>query len=105
MDSEYHPETDVTPLLSREDISKYRMLIGSVILYVTLGRYDVMYAVVTLSRYNMSPCTRNYKADLRIVNYFQYYKKSRLVFYNRKIYVVDVEDVEHNWTELYPYYD
>ena len=48
MKYEYHTETDNTSLLSRDYTYKYRMRIGSVIWSVTLGRYGVMYAVVTL---------------------------------------------------------
>ena len=55
MDPKYHPEVDDTPLLSPELASKYRMLVGSGLWATTLGRFDVLYAVNTFTRYNVMP--------------------------------------------------
>ena len=44
----YHPEIDTSDFLVGIDISKYRMLIGSANWAVTLGRYDVHFAVSTM---------------------------------------------------------
>ena len=52
MCADYRPETDCSALLSKEMISKYRMLVGSGLWATTLGRYDVLYAVNTFARYN-----------------------------------------------------
>ena len=81
---EYHPYTSDTLLLANNNIYKYMMPIGCVIWSVNLGRYDVMYTVVDISRYNMSPCVGHCKASLRIVRYLHYYKKSRVVFITMK---------------------
>ena len=102
MEADYHPEVDDTPLLTGEDISKYRMLIGSAMWAVTLGRYDVMYAVTTLARYNMAPREGHFKAALRIISYLHYYKKARLVFDTTELDIGDIEFVDHDWKELYP---
>jgi hypothetical protein len=51
----YHPESDSTPLLGPEDISKYRAMLGSANWIVTLGRFDIAYATSTLARYSIAP--------------------------------------------------
>ena len=55
MDPEYHPELDESPQMVGEEISKYRMLTGSAIWAITLGRVDVIYATTMLARYNNAP--------------------------------------------------
>ena len=51
----YHPELDTSPLLDVDSIAKYRSLIGSLNWILTLGRFDIAYALSTMSRYNMAP--------------------------------------------------
>ena len=46
----YHPETDTTALCSTSEHSKYRSLIGSANWMITLGRFDINYAVNTLAQ-------------------------------------------------------
>ena len=47
MDPNYHPEIDDSNFLVGEDVSKYRMMVGSLNWLVTLGRYDIHYTVST----------------------------------------------------------
>ena len=42
MSPEYRPEIDDSPLLSPEDGSRYRMLVGSALWATTLGRHDIL---------------------------------------------------------------
>ena len=55
LNPEYHPELDETPLISEERITHYRSLIGSANWILTLGRFDIAYALSSLSRYSMAP--------------------------------------------------
>ena len=52
---DYHPEVDDSPLLSPEEGSQYRMLVGSALWATTLGRHDILYATPTYARYNAKP--------------------------------------------------
>jgi len=45
----YHPEEDTSDLCDADNISKYKSLLGSANWVVTLGRFDITYAVNTLS--------------------------------------------------------
>jgi hypothetical protein len=69
MDPEYHPELDETPLLCPDDVSKYRSVVGSLNWVLTLGRFDIAYALSTMSRYNMAPREGHMKALHRILGY------------------------------------
>ena len=62
----YHPELDDTELLEGLDISKYRMLTGSLNWAVTIGRVDVMFAAQLMARYIRAPRSGHVKVMLRI---------------------------------------
>ena len=64
MEPDYHPEIDTTPFLSEDETSKYRMLIGCGLWAVTLGRFNIQYAVSTLAQFNMSPRQGHFEACL-----------------------------------------
>jgi len=55
MDSNYHPELDKSALLNGQQASIFRGLVGSANWAVTIGRYDINYAVNALSRFAMAP--------------------------------------------------
>ena len=62
MDPSYKPESDNTDLLVGEDISVYRMMVGSAMWAVTLGCYDIQYATISLARYSHASREGHYKA-------------------------------------------
>ena len=103
MDPEYRPELDESSLLNLDDVSKYRMLIGSGQWVISLGRFDVMYAVVNLSRYNAAPREGHFKAMMRVFGYLKGYIKGKLIFDTNPLDIEDVEYIESSlWTEMYP---
>eukprot|EP00957_Ditylum_brightwellii_P044725 3391321-Ditylum_brightwellii.AAC.1 len=56
MDPNFHAEIDGLDFLAGDDISKYRMMVGSLNWLVTLGRYDIHYTVcILLARHMMVP--------------------------------------------------
>lgn len=52
---DYHAEFDDFSLVPPEMISLYQSLLGSANWIITLGRFDISYAINTLSRYSMAP--------------------------------------------------
>ena len=52
---DYHAELDESSLVPPEKISLYQLLLGSASWIITLGRFDISYAINTLSRYSMAP--------------------------------------------------
>ena len=71
MDPNYHAETDNSDFLVGEEISKYRMMVGSLNWLVTLGRYDIHYAVGTLARHMTIPRQGHLHAAKRLFGYLQ----------------------------------
>ena len=102
LEAGYHPETDETPLLSPNEVTKYRMLIGCAQWAVTLGRYDVMFAVSTMARYSAAPREGHLKTMLRAFGCLKHCCRGRIVFDTREPEHKNVEKLEHNWEELYP---
>ena len=73
----YHPEINESPLLPPEKISLYQLLLGSANWIITLSRFDVHYAVNTLSRYSMAPREGHMKAMQWIFGYLRYKHKGK----------------------------
>ena len=50
-----HPELDVSELLDPEGVTKYQSIVGSVQWAISLGRFDVTAAAMTLSSFRALP--------------------------------------------------
>ena len=50
-----HPELDMTPLLDADGVTKYQSLIGALQWAITLGRFDIGVAVMSLSSFRAAP--------------------------------------------------
>ena len=55
LDPSDHPELDESPLLEQDGIQRYQSLMGMLQWAVTLGRMDIMCAVMTMSRFRAMP--------------------------------------------------
>ena len=73
MATDDHPETDDTTVLDEKTHSIYRLLIGSAQWTITLGRFDIMYAVATLSRFAQVPHQGHFDRMLRVFGYLKYH--------------------------------
>jgi len=51
-----HPELDTSELLDLDNITKYQSLIGALQWAVSIGRFDIMTSVMTLSSFQAAPC-------------------------------------------------
>jgi hypothetical protein len=72
-DPNYHPELDTTELISAKDQSKYWSLLGSANWMVTLGRFDIHYAVNTMAQYTVVPRQGHFLALQRIFGYLKHH--------------------------------
>ena len=66
-----HPEIDDSPFLDEDDHHKFRSMIGCANWLITLGRFDIAYAVNSLSRHCMAPRQGHLKAVIRIFGYLK----------------------------------
>lgn len=79
MSSTYHPQVDQTDLLSKDEISVYRSIIGSLNWAIMLGIFDIYYAMDVLSCYNMKPHKGHMQAAQCILGYLQHHDKGRII--------------------------
>ena len=99
----YHPELDTSELLTGSDVSKYRMLIGSANWAVTLGRFDIHFAVSTMGRYSAAPRKGHMAAMIRVFGYLKHHMTRRIVTDTAIPDHSSVELTNHDWSEMYPY--
>ena len=66
-----HLEIDDTGLLDSDGHSKYRMLIGCRQWPITLGRFDVMFAILTMARFSAAPKEGHLNRMLRVFGYLK----------------------------------
>ena len=66
-----HPEIDESELLHEDDHAKYLSMIGQLHWLVTLGRFDVMSATVTMARFRAAPREGHLRRLRRIYGYLR----------------------------------
>ena len=64
-----HPETDDSELLDEDGIQRYQSIIGSLQWAVSLGRFDITTAVMTMSGFRSAPRRGHLERAKRIVCY------------------------------------
>jgi hypothetical protein len=64
-----HPELDDSPLLDAPEISTYMSLIGQLQWLITLGRFDIMQATVSLSSFHSLPRQGHLERAKRVFGY------------------------------------
>ena len=69
-----HPELDDTELLDEEDTAKYQSLIGVLQWTISLGRFDIATAVMTMSSFRAMPRTGHLERVKRICGYLVKFK-------------------------------
>ena len=56
-----HPGLDTTEFLDEEGILQYQSIIGSLQWAISIGRWDIQTAVMTLSSFRAQPCAKSHK--------------------------------------------
>jgi hypothetical protein len=71
MESKYHPEMDESPLLLADGTREYQRIIGTCQWLIVAGRFDLCYAVSSLSRFSSAPRQDHLKHARRIMGYLR----------------------------------
>jgi hypothetical protein len=79
MSEGYHPETDDSPLCTKDDSAKYRSIIGCCIWIIVLGIFDIAYATSAMSRINMVPREGHLKVVKKTLSYLKTFPKGRVI--------------------------
>lgn len=75
-----HPELDTSPLLSPAETQHYQSLVGSLQWAVSLGRFNIATAVMTMSSFRVAPRQGHMERVKRIVAYLLKMSQSALRF-------------------------
>ena len=102
MDINYHPEIDVTPVLSPELVTRYQNLIGVLRWATELGHIDILHEVCKLSSYNAQPREGHLEAIYQVFVYLKKHENSRIVFDRDHVIVPDTMFNEADWNDFYP---
>ena len=70
-----HPELDQSPFLNAEEIQQFQHVIGVCQWLVVSGRFDINYAVSSLSRFSIAPWKRHLELAREIVGFLRKYPK------------------------------
>jgi hypothetical protein len=92
-----HPELDTSELLDEDGKQKYMSMVGSMQWSITLGRFDVATAVMTLSSFRAAPRVGHLERAKRV---YAYLKKFKYAVIRVRTGIPDysgLEDVEYDW--------
>ena len=89
-----HPELDDSELLDAEGVQKYQSIIGSLQWAISLGRFDIATAVMTLSGFRACPRIGHLERAKRVVSYLAVMKHAMLRFRTGQPDFSDVESFE-----------
>jgi hypothetical protein len=92
-----HPELDISELLDHEGVQQYQSLVGSMQWAVSLGRFDIATAVMTLSGFRAAPREGHLERAKRVVGYLSKMKHAVIRFRVDMPDLSDLEDIEYDW--------
>ena len=92
-----HPETDTSPFLDADGIHIYQSLIGSLQWAVSLARYDIASAVMTLSSFRALPREGHLERAKRVVCYLSKMKHGKIRIRVHEPDYSGIPDNRHEW--------
>ena len=92
-----HPELDESVLLEGEKITLYQSLIGSLQWAVTIGRLDILTAVVTMSSFSAAPRQGHLERLQRIYGYLARFKSAAIRVRTEEPDFSMLPDLIHKW--------
>ena len=92
-----HPELDVSEFLDEDGIEIYQSLIGSMQWAVSIGRYDIHTAVMTMSGYRVQPRTGHLDRVKRMYGYLCTFCHYKIRFHTDQIDYSMIPHQEYDW--------
>ena len=93
-----HPELDTSDLLGDDGIRNYQSLIGALQWAVSIGRFDVATAVMTMSGYRVAPRQGHLDRVKRICGYLSKMRNAVIRIRTDEPDYSDLPDIEYDWT-------
>jgi hypothetical protein len=92
-----HPELDDSKELDADDTTKYQSMIGALQWVISLGRFDVLTAVMTMSRFRSCPRIGHLERLKRIYGYLKKFKHGTIRVRVGMPNMENEPDVEYDW--------
>ncbi|NND72996.1 MAG: hypothetical protein HKN43_15585, partial [Rhodothermales bacterium] len=92
-----HPELDNSPELDMEGVKKYQSMIGALQWAISLGRFDITTAVMTMSSFRVAPRVGHLERVKRIYGYLSKMRHTKIRVVTDMPDWSDVPDNEHDW--------
>ena len=92
-----HPELDDSDLCSHEDVKKYQSMIGALQWLVSLGRFDIQTAVMSMSRFRAEPRIGHLERVKRIYGYLASHDKGAIRVRTDKPDYSELPDITYDW--------
>ena len=94
-----HPEVDTSELLDDEGIKKYQTMIGSLQWAVSLGRFDIQTATMTMSRFRAAPRQGHLDRLKHMYGYLRKYASAAIRVRVSEPDFSDLPEQEFDWCE------
>jgi hypothetical protein len=92
-----HPELDTTKLLDDNGIHQYQSLIGVLQWTITLGRFNIATAVMTMSGFRVAPRQGHLDRLKRICGYLSKMRQGCICVRTDKPDYLDMSETEYDW--------
>jgi Reverse transcriptase (RNA-dependent DNA polymerase) len=93
-----HPELDTSELLDEEGIQMYQSLVGSMQWAVSIGRFDINVAVMTLSSFRTAPRRGHLERAKRVYSYLCRMRHAVIRIRTQEPDYSDLPSQEYDWT-------
>jgi hypothetical protein len=93
-----HPELDTSDLLDLEGINLYQSLIGALQWVITIGRFDINTAVMTLSTFHAAPRKGHLERVKRVFGYLSKMKQGAIRVRTEGPDFSDIPDFDFDWS-------
>ena len=93
-----HPEEDNSPELDPDNIKLYQSMIGALQWTVSLGRFDILAAIMTMSRFRVAPRIGHLDRLKRVYGYLKKFKQGAIRFRTNLPDLSGLESKRHDWT-------
>ena len=93
-----HPELDDSPLLDADGMAKYQSLVGTLQWCITLGRFDITTAVMTMSSFRVAPRVGHLERLKRICGYLCKFRHACIRIRTEEPDYSDLPRKEYDWS-------
>lgn len=93
-----HPELDTSPFLDESGTRDYQSCIGALQWLVSIGRFDIMTAVMTMSSFRASPRKGHMDRVRRIYGYISKMRNAAIRFRTEEPDLSDLPNFEYDWS-------